>query len=515
MGKWRPFCHVLLLAIYPVLFLIADLAERVDPAAGARMLLVTLPLAGLLLLLLKRVCRDWARAALLTSCSLFLIFSYGYLVNPLLKLLRLDRYQLLPHLVPLLFCVGLFLLLQHTFRSAAEVQKLTTLALLIAVVLVGFSGVRLGLFAFRHRPLWVAWRTLQDRPLPAALGREAGSRPDIYYLIFDRYARADILQRDFGYDNSTLLDFLRKKGFYVASRSVANYQNTVQSCASSLNGRHLEPFTRGNRFRRLGDVRPLYRMIQDNLLFRFFRNQGYRLHFFGTWWPPTSSIRHAHHTYNYFPIKDFADAFFKSTILFPLACGLGVYNDHYFQYRRELEKFRQLEAVVEKPGPKLVFAHFLLPHDPYVFDKHGRFVDDKKTGYRDERDAYVQQLMFANRMLTRLLDRLFISGRTPPVVVLQADEGPPPIGMPVRNWHGASPQLITGKFAILNAVHFPNRNYRLCSPTMTPVNTIAILLNSCFGTALTLLPDRSYSSRSHKLPYDFMEVTRMLQTSRR
>ena len=64
---------------------------------------------------------------------------------------------------------------------------------------------------------------------------EADELPDIYYIIFDRYPRADSLKDFYDFDNSEFISYLETKGFYVASESNANYLKTAHSLASSLN----------------------------------------------------------------------------------------------------------------------------------------------------------------------------------------------------------------------------------------------------------------------------------------
>lgn len=60
------------------------------------------------------------------------------------------------------------------------------------------------------------------------------SLPDIYYIIVDGYGRSDLLKELFEYDNSTFLQFLSDRGFYVAEAAHSNYVQTSLSIASSL-----------------------------------------------------------------------------------------------------------------------------------------------------------------------------------------------------------------------------------------------------------------------------------------
>ena len=44
--------------------------------------------------------------------------------------------------------------------------------------------------------------------------------------------------------------------------------------------------------------------------------------------------------------------------------------------------FRQLRRVATAPGPKFVFAHILLPHDPYVFKADGSPLSEEEANGR-------------------------------------------------------------------------------------------------------------------------------------
>ena len=94
--------------------------------------------------------------------------------------------------------------------------------------------------------------------------------PDIYLLIFDRYADTRTLNEVYGFDNTVLLRHLQDNGFYIANRSRANYTKTWHSLASSLNLRHLDHLSN-----KIGpgshDFKPLYKLIQANTVARFFK----------------------------------------------------------------------------------------------------------------------------------------------------------------------------------------------------------------------------------------------------
>ncbi len=46
-----------------------------------------------------------------------------------------------------------------------------------------------------------------------ANSRKTGDKPDIYYLIFDRYSGAPALKEYLDFDNSDFTDYLKNRGF--------------------------------------------------------------------------------------------------------------------------------------------------------------------------------------------------------------------------------------------------------------------------------------------------------------
>ena len=99
--------------------------------------------------------------------------------------------------------------------------------------------------------------------------------PDIYYIILDGYARQDILQEIYGFDNTAFIDALKMMGFYVASESRSNYNQTLLSLSSSLNLDYLSflGFTGESSDNR----KPLERLIQDSRVVNFLKDQGYTI----------------------------------------------------------------------------------------------------------------------------------------------------------------------------------------------------------------------------------------------
>src|SRR5207344_3666720 len=125
-----------------------------------------------------------------------------------------------------------------------------------------------------------------------------------------------------------------------------------------------------------------------------------------------------------------------------------------------LFEFDQVAGAADLPGPTYVFAHFLVPHPPYMFNADGTQPSDEQVAERGIRASYVEQLRWTNERLLSLLDELLaVPSSEQPIIVVQADEGPYPPryeadqeGFP---WLEATPDEVQEKFGILNAFHLP------------------------------------------------------------
>jgi hypothetical protein len=165
------------------------------------------------------------------------------------------------------------------------------------------------------------------------------------------------------------------------------------------------------------------------------------------------------------------------------------------------------------PGPKMVFAHLLLPHPPFVFDPDGKPLEpdrpfdindaDLYPGTREEYlQGYAAQVEFTNRQIQEVIEQILSDSPTPPVIVIQGDHGP---RMSI-DWSSPENSCILESSAVLNAIYIPEIEKGKLYPSISPVNNFRVILNEYFGTNLELLEDRTYFSKYEK-PYDYLDVT--------
>ena len=100
--------------------------------------------------------------------------------------------------------------------------------------------------------------------------------PNIFFIILDGYARADVLSEIYQFDNTDFLNSLTDKGFFVANQARANYSQTSLTLASSLNMKYLDDLVAGEAFIEANDTLPLAKMINQSLVGRFLKQRGYK-----------------------------------------------------------------------------------------------------------------------------------------------------------------------------------------------------------------------------------------------
>jgi hypothetical protein len=504
--------HPLLFGAFPVLFLFRQNLWGLTPAEIALPLAATLAAIAALQLAGGLVTRRPRKVGVVLSLVALLFFSYGHVWRVVSdgqgRVLGIDADVVLGAASVLL--VGLVTI--ASVRTTKPLNVLTGVLNVIALATLATVAVPLGAELLQNR-------ATAATPADGVDGLEAATtpkrKPDIYYLVFDRYAGARTLQELFGYDNRELLDFLHEQRFQVADRARANYQATVPSLASSLNMRYLDWIADSMKGRSNSSL-PMYDAIRSSEVARSLQQRGYRYVHIGSRWDVTRSSPIADVSIRNDATTEFTRVFFGSTALLPAmrhgVLSLGETDRPEAARRVTLKQLHQIVDMRRMSGPKFVFAHLGVPHPPYVFDRDGAAIDEQPLGVPPKARAYLEQLRYTNTWIKEIVTQLLdVPAAERPVIVLQADEGPyPSFGYEAPNpWWTATDEKLRTKFRILLATYMPGVEAGTY-PSMSPVNLFRVIFNSYFGTKLELLPDESYVPTDKRNAYVWTRITHRL-----
>lgn len=502
--------YPLLAAAYPVVFLYAhNVKEAIDPAEVLIPIAFALAVTIATVVLFRALTRDWAAAALGSLLLVVLFFSYGMTWDWIGTFLN-GQWVLLTCWL-LLAVNGMALIWRfksHAWRATLPLNVLVAIA-------VAFNLVIIGSFVLNLRPVAAktgSGVTASGQPTNTA------ARPDIYWIVLEEYGSEQVLRDDFNYDNTPFLDALRKRGFYIAADSTANYLKTAPSIMSARDLEYLDVTELRDQAKTDDDWGPIYRALRSPFeVQQFLDNLGYRFIYAGTFWQPMAQHPSAEINYVYDRLtSEFTEALQRSTMLRAIdeVNPEGPYDWRRNRWNQTLYELRSLEHASSLAGPKFIHTQLALDHEPYVFNPDGSFITDAQAKAMTHEQQYVAQLKYTNTQLLAWVDQLLaVPAKQRPIIMLLADEGPWPKGYRSNekgfDWTTASPDVLKQKFGILNAVYLPDRTGEQAGlySGITPVNQFRVLFNSFFGLDLPLLPDRNYIWPDQSHIYDLIDVT--------
>lgn len=491
--------HPFLFAAFPLLVLWKSNVRLVSLEQALTPLLVTVGVVAVLYTGLRWVADDRRILGIRLTIVILWFFSYGHIANVVQDLSqpRLPVDAVLGPVWTLAAAISFVLI--GRIRSSGDLTRILNVVggALVLVATVSIVAA------------WTTGTFITGEASPAlAVDRydqsDVAPERDIYYLIFDRYAGEESLREFLKFDNSEFLLELEQRGLLVRTESRSNYPSTAMSLASSLNMSYLDWL--GD----FGSALPVHEAIRNNGAGRFLKSKGYRYVQIGSWWDGTKVSDVADVTYRMESLSEYTNALYSSTVL-SVGVRQGWLGKAELAIRhRDIanKQFATLFRLSKTPGPKFVFAHVLLPHPPYVFDRDGGRVTTRPGTDAERSRAYVTQLRYTNRRIIEVVDALLKTNERKPVIIIQSDEGPHPGygGIGVKDWTKADRRDLLLKFRILNAYYLPGVDPSVVYPTISPVNSFRLVFNEYFGAHFPLLPDESFVS-SKRAPYDFVSVT--------
>ena len=152
-----------------------------------------------------------------------------------------------------------------------------------------------------------------------------------------------------------------------------------------------------------------------------------------------------------------------------------------------------------------MFAHILLPHDPYVFKADGSSLSEAEAKATPERKLYSDHLAFANSQIKDIVGYLLAGPEeTRPIVIIEGDEGP--LMCQGLDCVENTPEYLRIRLGNLVAMYLPGVDEQL-PDTFSSVNTFRVVFREYFGADLEPLPDRSFTWPDNDHLYDFKDVT--------
>jgi len=429
-------------------------------------------------------------------------------------------------------------------RQAHPINIAAAVFVVIGVVFVG-QAVRIMQWA----PQVARQSNAVAEAFPAPKNQPASDKPDIYYIVLDRYASADVLQKQFQFDNRPFTGFLRGQQFVVNDQAHSNYPYTAMSIASTMNAGFTKssvmPFVKDQ----LQSRTLFHHLIRQSNVVKALKQEGYTYHNIGSWYGATNKapLSDVDHMWD-----DRVTAFGKTKRLRGLESvqvvsspfyrfgKVGIswwplkFEDQDFvgQVRSQLTILDELSQAPQQGG-RLITAHILVPHEPFLFNADGSLATDINTDSvgRPIRQKYTDQVQAINTQMEEIITSIRTHSKGQAVILINADEGPYPQTMAdtfkkpttspealetlvlrgdMRAW---SDEWLQMKFGILQAAHIP-RASKDDMAHLSSTNLFRIVLNRYAGYDLPYLPECQFAlPDGSRHEFKYTDITKRFSSS--
>lgn len=311
--------------------------------------------------------------------------------------------------------------------------------------------------------------------------------PNVVYIIPDRYLGLNQLRDYYDFDNTDFYNQLRKRNFIIPNESRSNYPFTYASLLSTLNNSYL---INNNHNLRQGASYPL---IKESYVFKKVKQMGYEFINFDNWWKGSQNIDIADFNYyrneSYISTTTYDFIYFRTPIL-AIFDKIFPSKGHRFSCSNVKNKFDDLSSAIDSNDSGLfIFAHFLVPHRPYLINANG---DCKNSGFgatpKNTKENYIGYLEYTNKKLLEIFDK--ISSKSNNLIfVIQSDEGQYPecfeefINCDLNDW-----DLKTGT---INAFYYSKEHALNEKDFTTPINN--------FSNIFDIIENKSSNKENHKI----------------
>lgn len=499
----------ILISLFPVIFLYAQNIDLVPYNLIARTVIILLSLTIFTYLILNSLLKDKIKSSLILCVILIPLFLYGHILNSLFFLDYL-KIRLTPfgkdRILSLLILTVVLIIIRKILKTKGNLKGIIKYLFFIFTFLIFINFIRIANFFVSIYPLIVT-----SKELPSPNIKPSGDLPDIYYIITDMHARADILEEIYNYKDNTLIPYLKKQGFFIASKSQTNYLNTSLSLSSSLNLDYAENIFKDHP-KSYTNYSVTKRVIDKNRTALELKKYGYTYVSFNSGASITETNSYADVFYDYDSgLNRFEQLFLNSTIFSKFLGNLKFDLNNYDRHRI-ISIFEGLKNISKNPKPTFTFAHIVSPHPPFIFGPNGESVGaEKRFSFKDALDdssqtkeeykiGYINQLTFIDKKIVETVDAILSNSKKKPIIIIQGDHGPSSEidWNNINNLSGINKIInpkseisVKERSSILNVYYFPDNGDKMLYESISPVNTFRALLKYYFNYPIELLKDKT------------------------
>lgn len=500
---WKFPIYPLIAACLPLLNIFASNTSLFpDATALVRPVAFSVLAAALLTFIASLLLRDRHRGALLTTVFLMLLAYGERAAEPIALVFGQAAGLAIGPEYPLLVIFAALSLIV----TLGRIRSVVTVAanVWVIVMLILYTAIW-GLVPFLHL-LDGNERENLTPPDVFAGAQATGSKPDIYHITLDGYARADILRELYEFDNTDFLDRIRGLGFAVAERATTPYNQTQLVMLSIFEGSYLDWFgevangSPGNYRDRIRE-----RFLENSTITALTRME-YQIAATHVEYSPVDIGRH-----DMIAPRPWLELTFFERVAFERNALSLFANKIDLLSRRENHTISMIRDAYSAPfsktlgRPVFLYTHQIAPHPPFDVSRDGKhrrtirrprrladatgFHEGQESLRLEYKNGYVEKLLFINDETTGYLERLIRELPDPKIVILHGDHG----GGIYVDQENLDTTCVKERFSPLLAVYSSDGLLQArLGDDFNLVNLYRLIFNTYFETDLPMLESENY-----------------------
>ena len=276
--------HPFVFAALPIIMSLYDVKKLVLPEEIIPCVMVSEGATTILLVVSLLVLKNVTKAAIITTLTLGLFFSYRLLAYAI----EAASTGIIGHAPPTAVTLVIYTCLCAIclpsslkerwdfgkFAFELDLKKLSMSLNILSVVLLIFNSLSLISFEVEDNALSEKYTNRYKTAFDNVQVNNNAEKPDVYYFIVDGFASKWTMNDMFNVHDDQLFDYLKDKGFYVVPKARSNYDRTELSLSSTFNMQYIDDIP-GELGKGYDGLNLFCRMVQDSAMRRTFKRLGY------------------------------------------------------------------------------------------------------------------------------------------------------------------------------------------------------------------------------------------------
>lgn len=315
--------------------------------------------------------------------------------------------------------------------------------------------------------------------------KESRCNRDIYFIVLDEFVSPKMLTNYYKFNLDSFFDELSALGFKVVSHSYSNYPWTIPSISSMLSMNYHKNWVSKKEFPQIAD-----HIIKNSLATQLLDQEGYQAHIL----PSIYWLGNPHkNIFSDFLLRSKSYGLILSSLKSTPLKKKARERQRKFHRAHILKQLQEVKDITKghSENNKFIFAHFLCPHRPNVFDQNGQIIRKNEiiSAEKDKNHRfYLNQLTFMAKELQKLVTDILNESPKKPIIVLISDHGKFPVGVSGKNKETLPMEQISWRFSNFIAVLDPDNKINV-PEEQTAVNVLRSILNNYLGYPLEPLPN--------------------------